>query len=144
MATADATRTGQRRRPGIDTLRGGPKPEECFLLGDFTLRKRISVVLATAALGAAVGATAFASPSLAYSSGCTTRAEGSLGGSAYCTKMTAGSSQAVQVSCRRATNGRAYTNTGKYVKNKVRSYAYCSSGDYRTGIRSTIDDIVLQ
>src|SRR5689334_20731733 len=51
--------------------------EECFLLGDFTLRRRISVVFAAAVLGAAVGATAFASPSLAYSSGCTTRAEGS-------------------------------------------------------------------
>ena len=107
------------------------------------MRKRMSVFLATAALGAAVGATAFASPSLAYSSGCTTRAEGTLGGSAYCTKMTSGSSQAVQVSCRRAANGRAYTNTGKYVKNKQRSYAYCSSGDTRTGIRSNIDDIIL-
>jgi hypothetical protein len=107
------------------------------------LRKRISVVLATAVFSAAVGATAFASPSFAYSSGCTTRAEGSLGGSAYCTKMTSGSSQAVQVSCRRSVNGRPYTNTGKYVKNKVRSYAYCSSGDVRTGIRSTIDDIIL-
>jgi hypothetical protein len=106
------------------------------------LRKRISVVFATAALGA-IGATTFASPSLAYSSGCTTRAEGSTGGSAYCTAMTAGSSQAVQVSCKRAANGASYTMTGPYVKNKVRSYAYCASGDVRTGIRSTIDDIIL-
>jgi hypothetical protein len=103
----------------------------------------MSVLLAAAISGVVIGATAFASPSFAYSSGCTTRAEGSLGGSAYCTKMTGGSSQAVQVSCRRSVNGRPYTNTGKYVKNKQRSYAYCSSGDVRTGIRSTIDDIIL-
>ncbi|GAB1644690.1 hypothetical protein [Krasilnikovia sp. MM14-A1259] len=108
------------------------------------MRKRISVALATAAvLGSAIGATAFAAPSFAYSSGCKTRAESSNGGSAYCTRMTAGSSQAVQVTCRRAANGRTYGVTGKYVKNKQRSYAYCASGDIRIGIRSNIDDIIL-
>jgi hypothetical protein len=109
------------------------------------VRKRISAVLATAAvLGAGLGATTFATASLAANPyGCSTRAETSTGGSAICTKMTSGSSQAVQVTCRRAANGTTYGKTGPYVKNNVRSYAYCISGDTRTGIRSTAGDIIL-
>ncbi|BCJ47288.1 hypothetical protein GCM10010168_71230 [Actinoplanes ianthinogenes] len=104
------------------------------------MRKRIAVVLATAAF---VGATAFASPSQAANEyGCSTRAEGSTGASAICTKLPGGS-QAVQVSCRRAANGRAYTNTGNYAKKNKRSYAYCASGDIRTGYRTNAYDIIL-
>ena len=45
--------------------------------------------------------------------------------------------------CRRAVNGRAYTTTGNYAKKNVRSYAYCTPGDVRTGIRTTAYDIIL-
>jgi hypothetical protein len=108
------------------------------------MRKRISAALATAAiLGAVAGGTAFASPSFASNEyKCSTRAEGSAGGSAICTKLPPGV-QAVQVSCRRAVNGRAYTTTGNYAKKNVRSYAYCTPGDLRTGIRTTAYDIIL-
>lgn len=108
------------------------------------MRKRISAALATAAVvGAVTGAIAFASPSMASNeAGCSTRAEGSTGASALCKKL-GGGSQAVEVSCRRAANGRAYVVTGNYAKSNKRSYGYCSSGDLRTGYRTNAYDIIL-
>jgi hypothetical protein len=33
--------------------------------------------------------------------------------------------------------------TGNYAKKNARSYAYCTPGDVRTGIRTTAYDIIL-
>ena len=107
------------------------------------MRKRICAVLTTAAVfGAVAGATGFASPSVAAGNGCSVRAEGSTGASALCKNIGAGS-QAVVVSCRRAANGVSYTVRGPYVKKNKRSYAYCASGDARTGYRTNAGDIIL-
>jgi hypothetical protein len=108
------------------------------------VRKRISVALVTALLGAATGATGFAAPSLAASNiKCSTRAEGNFGGSALCTKLPANYDQAVLVYCRRAANGAYYQKTGNYVLKNKRSYAYCASGDVRTGYRTTAGSTIL-
>jgi hypothetical protein len=108
------------------------------------VRKRISIALATAAfLGTTFGAIGLASPSFASNQfNCSTRTEASLGASAICTKL-GKNTQAVIVSCRRAANGATYSNTGKYVRNNVRSWAYCSAGDIRTGYRTNAGDIIL-